>query len=264
MHNRSTPVLQVTGVTLPSHLDHCRCGNRLVDVFRFLEHNNLKGVCTACGTDYPDWLPGKLIDESPSGRAKRFIVSQARRFDVFRRDGFLCVHCARPAPRASEVHDRLATIIARVVGDDITMHSTFEDHAKNCVTCGQLLPNIFQTLTFEQLQRLDSSARSEIFLRLESERLTIDHIFPESLLEIEGVVKGSDELDLVQNVFLVTACMECNRGRRATLEPIEDIERLLLATALRGRPHPDEAIGYARQIHLRAKVMKRKTERAAS
>jgi 5-methylcytosine-specific restriction endonuclease McrA len=263
MYTRPTPVLQVAGVPLPSHLGPCRCGNRFVDVFQFLEHSNLKGVCTACGTDYPGWVPHESIGGPQTGRAKRFTVSQSRRFDIFRRDDFLCVHCGRPAPRASEAHDRLTRIITRVIGDEATMRSASAEHAKNCVSCGQLLPDIFHTLTYEQLQRLDASAINEIFSKLESERLTIDHIFPESLLEIDGVVNGPHELRLVQNVFLVTACMECNRGRRATLEPIEDIERLLLATSLRGRPRSEEAIGYARQIHLRAKV-KLKTERAAS
>jgi hypothetical protein len=46
--------------------------------------------------------------------------------------------------------------------------------------------------------------------------------------------------------------MECNWGRRDTLEAWGDLETLLNNTVLRDRINRSEIIGYAKQIYFRA------------
>ena len=55
------------------------------------------------------------------------------------------------------------------------------------------------------------------------------------MLEIDGVVVRSKENDLVRDTLLVTACNECNWGRRDALERWDEIATLLAQRVLPGR-----------------------------
>jgi len=89
---------------------------------------------------------------------------------------------------------------------------------------------------------------------LERGRLTIDHVIPHALLEIDGVVVGGKESGLVRDTLLVTACKECNWGRRDALESWDEILELLLRRVLPGRRNASDIRGYAEQIYFRARV----------
>jgi hypothetical protein len=117
-----------------------------------------------------------------------------------------------------------------------------------------MLPGVFQSLSYEQLQRLTPEQKNKLFTQLEGRRLTIDHVFPEALLELNGIINGKEELKLVSEAFLVTACEQCNIGRRETLEEWVDIERLLRRTALKDRASAETDLSHAAEIHLRARV----------
>jgi 5-methylcytosine-specific restriction endonuclease McrA len=248
----ATPILMVSGVALPSHLEACRCGARSVDVYSYLEHDNFKGQCTACGATRADWIPHETLGLGRDSRSTRFKVLTTRRFEVFRRDKFMCVHCGSAAPRAGDVSSRIQRLLTELLGEKLVASS--KEHAQNCITCGQQLPGMFQVLSFEQLQHLTGDQKRTIFDQLEGRRLTIDHIFPESLLELNGVINGKVELQLVSETFLVTACVECNLGRRTTLETWEEVEYLLRRTVLPGRSSPQADLSHAKEIHFRARL----------
>ncbi len=80
------------------------------------------------------------------------------------------------------------------------------------------------------------------------------------MLELDGIINGKDELRLVSETFIVTACEQCNIGRSDTLEPWSDIERLLRRTALIGRPTIETDLLHAKEIHFRVglRLAKRK------
>ena len=89
---------------------------------------------------------------------------------------------------------------------------------------------------------------------LDGQRLTIDHLFPVSILEIDNVVKGPIESNLVTNILLATSCMDCNWGRRESLEDWSDLKPFLENVVLRTHSDRKELIGHAHEIYFRVRL----------
>jgi 5-methylcytosine-specific restriction endonuclease McrA len=246
-------ILQITGLTLPSHRALCDCGARTVDVYGYLDHDNLRARCTACGVWHRDWIEHAVLGEKRGRRASRFQVSPSVTFRVFRRDKFCCVHCGRPAPRSGDAFGEIRQVLA-AGGSERSLAMARDAHASSCLQCGQLLPGILQSIPFAIYQTLSANVVQQIWDLLERGRLTIDHIIPSTLLEIDGVVIGSDESELVRETLLVTACKECNWGRRDALERWDEIEQLLIQRVFPGRRDSTRIRGYAQQIYFRARL----------
>src|SRR5438270_8044561 len=246
-------ILQITGLTLPSYLPRCLCGARTIDVYGYTDHDNLRAQCTACGIWRKDWIAHAVLGQKRDRRASRFQLSPSTTFSVFRRDKFCCVHCGRPAPRAGDAFGKIRELLA-AAGSERSLGIARDAHASSCLQCGQLLPGILQSIPFEVYRELSPSVVEQLWRILERGRLTIDHILPYTLLEIDGVVVGRVESGLVQETLLVTACKECNWGRRDTLERWDEIEQLLTHRVLPGRRDAAEIRGYAQQIYFRARL----------
>jgi hypothetical protein len=236
----------------------CRCGARVVDLHSFVEHSNLRATCVACGAALSDSIPRNILGDDKARRSTRFRVSQGIRFDIFRRDKFCCVHCGRPAPRAGDAFEKVRSILISIVGNEDRLAVARSAHAATCVTCGSLLPGILQSIPYNVVQALTPIDRNRLFDVLDGQRLTIDHLFPVSVLEVNGIVNGAVESNLVTNVFLTTSCMDCNWGRRETLEAWPDLKLLLENVILRDRRDRSEIIGHAQEIFFRASLQIKK------
>jgi hypothetical protein len=247
-----TVIFEVTGFPLPDRYDGCLCGSRIVDLRGYLEHDNLRPSCTACGAALSINVAHSELGGGTRSRGSRYSIKPSVRFNVFRRDKYCCVHCGRPAPRAGAAFEQIRTILEAVSGSGNSLVIARNDHAASCVTCGQMLPGILQSIPYAVVEKMTAEERELIFGVLEKQRLTIDHLFPVAVLEIGGVVRGGEENRLVTDVLLATSCMECNWGRRDTLEAWGDLETLLNNTVLRDRINRSEIIGYAKQIYFRA------------
>lgn len=251
-------ILQITGLPLPSHHDGCRCGARTVDVYGYLDHTGLRPRCTACGVWYKGWIEHAALGGKGDGRAKRFQPSPSITFATFRRDKFCCVHCGRPAPRAGDAFAEIRRLLVTHAGSEASLAIVRDAHASSCAQCGQLLPGILQSIPFEIYRTLPASTVKHLWDLLDRGRLTIDHVIPCALLEIDGVVVGSKENDLVRDTLLVTACNECNWGRRDALERWDEIATLLAQRVLPGRRDASEILGYAEQMYFRARLAQRR------
>jgi 5-methylcytosine-specific restriction endonuclease McrA len=246
-------ILQVTGVPLPSHIDGCRCGALKIDLYGYLEHDNIRARCI-CGVWYPDWIDHEVLGAKRDGRASRFQPSPSIRFSIFRRDKYCCVHCGHPAPRAGDAFGEIRAVLLAHVESERSLAIARDVHASSCVQCGQLLPGILQSVPFEVYRRLPDEAKLAIWDLLERGRLTVDHLLPHSLLALDGVVVGGKEAELVRDTLLVTSCAECNWGRRDALERWDEIAELLEQRVLPGRRDALEIKGYAQQIYFRARL----------
>jgi 5-methylcytosine-specific restriction endonuclease McrA len=249
----TSAILQITGLMLPSYRGRCDCGARTVDVYGYVDHDNLRARCTACGVWQKDWIEHAVLGEKRDRRASRFQLSPSITFRVFRRDKFCCVHCGRPAPRAGDAFGQIRQLLA-ASGSEQSLAMARDAHASSCLQCGQLLPGILQSIPFEIYRTLPASVVEQLWDLLERGRLTIDHIIPHTLLEMEGVVVGNEESNLVGETLLVTACKECNWGRLDALERWDEIEQLLTNHVLPGRRDTAEIRGYAQQIYFRARL----------
>lgn len=246
-------ILQITGVPLPSHIDGCRCGARTIDLYGYLEHDNIRGRCI-CGVWYADWIDHAVLGTKRDGRASRFQPSPGIRFAIFRRDKYCCVHCGQPAPRAGDAFGEIRSVLLAHVESERSLALARDAHASSCLQCGQLLPGILQSVPFEVYAQLPSDAKASIWNLLERGRLTLDHVLPHALLSLEGVVVGSREAELVRETLLVTSCADCNWGRRDVLERWDEIVELLEQRVLPGRRDAREIRGYAQQIYFRARL----------
>jgi hypothetical protein len=246
-----TQSLEITGFPLPSYLDACVCGARTIDLRGYIEHSNLRATCVACGAERPDSISRSVLGETKSNRSKRFEITQTARFDVFRRDKFCCVHCGQPAPRAGDAFAKVRDLLISAVGSEHRLVVARHEHATTCVTCGNTLPGIFQSIPYDVIQQLSSEQRAHLLAVIDGQRLTIDHLLPVSILEIDGVVRGSVENKLVTNALLATSCMDCNWGRHETLEPWPEFKSLLGNVVLKNHPRKDELIGYVQGIYFR-------------
>jgi hypothetical protein len=254
-----TAILQIAGVVLPSHHDSCACGARSVDVYGFREHDHLSARCTACNVRRHDWIDRGVLGEKRDRRFTRFLVPPSVRFAVLRRDKHCCVHCGQPGPRSGDAFSKIRELLVASVGSERRLTLAQDAHASSCIHCGQLLPGIFQSIPYDVYADLTVEVRSQIWNVLESSRLSMDHLIPHALLNIDGVVCGKQELELVNEVLIVTACGLCNWGRRDTLERWDEIERVIANAVLGGRRDVKNVIGYAKQIYFRARLEGRKT-----
>jgi hypothetical protein len=248
------PFVEITGVTLPSFMKACRCGARVFDVHGYTEHSNLRATCVACGATLAENVPRSIFGVENTKRATRFRVSQSTRFDTFRRDKFCCAHCGQPAPRGGDAFDKVRSMLVSIVGSEHRLVVARNAHAATCISCGSLLPGILQSIPYDVVQAMAPHERIRLFDLLDGQRLTIDHLFPVSILEIDSVVNGSIENDLVTSVFLATSCMDCNLGRREKLEEWGELKGFLENVILRDRHDRKELIGHAQEIYFRASL----------
>ncbi len=247
-------ILQITGHPLPSRYDDCRCGSRKFDLYGYIDHGHIRARCTVCGVWYANWIDQEILGKQSDVRANRFQTSPSKRFDVFRRDKFCCVHCGRAAPRAGDAFGAIRRLVIDTVGSERSLAIAQSTHASECLQCGQLLPGIFQSIPYEVYRDLAADVRHQIWDMLERGRLTIDHLIPHVLLQMDDVVIGMKESELGQETLLVTACKECNWGRRETLERWDEILQLLTLRILPGRRDARDVRGYAEQIYFRARL----------
>jgi 5-methylcytosine-specific restriction endonuclease McrA len=238
-------VLQITGLTLPSYRNGCACGARTVDLFGYPDHDHFRARCTACGVWDRDWIEHAVLGDKRDGRPRRFEPSPSNRFAIFRRDKFCCVHCGRPAPRAGDAFSEIRRLLVAHAGSERSLAVARDAHASTCLQCGQVLPGILQSIPFEIYRTLSARTLEQLWDILERGRLTIDHLIPYTLLEIDGVVVGKKEADLVRDTLLVTACRNCNWGRRDALERWDEISQLLMQRILPARRDAADIRGYA-------------------
>jgi hypothetical protein len=172
-----TPIFEVTGFDLPARYDGCKCGNRKVDLRGYLEHDNLRPTCTACGALLSINVAHSELGVQARARGSRYDVKPGIRFNVFRRDKYCCVHCGRPAPRAGVAFQEIRDVLETVAGVE-SLSVARSEHATTCMTCGGLLPGMLQSIPYSVVERMTSEQRGAIFGILEKQRLTIDHLFP--------------------------------------------------------------------------------------
>ncbi len=120
------------------------------------------------------------------------------------------------------------------------------------------MPLAKSAIPFEIYRTLSADVLEQLWAILERGRLTIDHLIPYALLEVDGVVVGKDENSLVRDTLLVTACKHCNWGRRDALERWDEILQLLTQRVLPGRRDAAEIRGYAEQIYFRARLARQR------
>jgi 5-methylcytosine-specific restriction endonuclease McrA len=246
-------ILQVTGHPLPSHMEGCRCGALKVDLYGYVEHDNIRARCV-CGVWYRGWVDHETLGVKREGRASRFQPSPSIRFAIYRRDKYCCVHCGRPAPRSGDAFGEVRSLLLAYAESERSLATARDAHASMCVQCGQMLPGILQSIPFEVYRRLPNDAKNAIWNVLERGRLTVDHLLPHALLAIDGVVVGGKEAELVRDTLLVTSCAECNWGRSDALERWDEIADLLEHRVLPGLRDAREIKGYAQQIYFRARL----------
>jgi hypothetical protein len=255
----------VADVPLLESMASCKCGSRNVDVTIFVDHDNWEAACRACGVVRPGWVGHTILGEGSDRRSSYLHLEWGRRFEIFKRDGFCCVHCDRPAQRAGRTTERLDALFRRELGEnyDVVAARNRVEHAQACAACGQTLPGIFQQIAYADFARLPALARREWEEILDAGRLTIDHLLPVAELERDGIVREGPERKLVSQQLTVTSCYGCNWGRRDSVESLDEIIAVLRATVFRDRVRDlNSVLGELKEIHFRASLSSRKAKRA--